>query len=82
MLVLVSAGTIEEAIQDRAHKKRDIDAKVIQVSGRGGLHRPAGRGKGCASASPQHLHLHTGRGNAMLQLLLWLSLADLLGWTR
>lgn len=31
MLVLVAAGTIEEAILDRAQQKRDIDAKVIQV---------------------------------------------------
>ena len=31
MLVLVAAGTIEEAILERAQQKRDIDAKVIQV---------------------------------------------------
>ena len=31
VLVLVAAGTIEEAILDRAQQKRDIDAKVIQV---------------------------------------------------
>lgn len=31
VLVLVAAGTIEEAILDRAQHKRDIDAKVIQV---------------------------------------------------
>ena len=31
VLVLVAAGTIEEAILERAQQKRDIDAKVIQV---------------------------------------------------
>jgi SNF2 family DNA or RNA helicase len=31
VLVLVAAGTIEEAILQRAQQKRDIDAKVIQV---------------------------------------------------
>ena len=31
VLVLVSAGTIEEDILDRARQKRDIDAKVIQA---------------------------------------------------
>ncbi|BDA44270.1 probable ATP-dependent DNA helicase CHR12 [Coccomyxa sp. Obi] len=31
VLVLVAAGTIEEAILDRAQQKRDIDAKVIQA---------------------------------------------------
>ena len=31
VLVLVAAGTIEQAILDRAQHKRDIDAKVIQV---------------------------------------------------
>ena len=33
VLVLVTAGTIEQAILDRAQAKRDIDAKVIQVGG-------------------------------------------------
>ena len=28
---LVSAGTVEELVLDRAAQKRDIDAKVIQV---------------------------------------------------
>ena len=31
VMVLVSAGTIEQAILDRAQQKREIDAKVIQV---------------------------------------------------
>ena len=31
VLVLLSAGTIEAAILDRARRKLDIDAKVIQV---------------------------------------------------
>ncbi len=31
VLVLVSAGTIEEDILDRARQKRDLDAKVIQA---------------------------------------------------
>ena len=31
MLVLVSAGTIEQVILDRAQQKKEIDAKVIQV---------------------------------------------------
>ena len=31
VLVLVSAGTIEQVILDRAQQKREIDAKVIQV---------------------------------------------------
>lgn len=31
VLVLASAGTIEEVILDKAKKKRDIDAKVIQA---------------------------------------------------
>ena len=31
VLILVAAGTIEQAILDRAQHKRDIDAKVIQV---------------------------------------------------
>ncbi|KAK9834176.1 hypothetical protein WJX81_005712 [Elliptochloris bilobata] len=31
VLVLVSAGTVEEDILDRARQKRDIDAKVIQA---------------------------------------------------
>ena len=31
VLVLVSAGTIEEVILDRAQQKKEIDAKVIQV---------------------------------------------------
>ena len=33
VLILVAAGTIEQAILDRAQAKRDIDAKVIQVRG-------------------------------------------------
>jgi uncharacterized phosphosugar-binding protein len=32
VLVLVSAGTIEQVILDRAQQKKEIDAKVIQVS--------------------------------------------------
>lgn len=32
MLVLVTAGTIEEAILARASQKRSLDAKVIQAS--------------------------------------------------
>ena len=31
VLILVSAGTIEQAILDKAQLKRDLDAKVIQV---------------------------------------------------
>lgn len=31
VLVLVSAGTIEQVILDRAQQKKEIDAKVIQV---------------------------------------------------
>lgn len=34
MLVLVAAGTIEQAILEKAKAKRDIDAKVIQVRGK------------------------------------------------
>lgn len=32
VVVLVSAGTIEQVILDRAQQKKEIDAKVIQVS--------------------------------------------------
>ena len=31
VLVLVSAGTIEQVILDRAQQKKEIDAKVIQA---------------------------------------------------
>lgn len=31
MLVLVSAGTVEEHIQNKARQKRELDAKVIQA---------------------------------------------------
>lgn len=34
VLVLVAAGTIEQAILEKAKAKRDIDAKVIQVHGK------------------------------------------------
>lgn len=34
VLVLVAAGTIEQAILEKAKAKRDIDAKVIQVRGK------------------------------------------------
>ena len=38
VLVLVSAGTIEQVILDRAQQKKEIDAKVIQVTAHVLLH--------------------------------------------
>ena len=52
VLVLVAAGTIEQAILERAKAKRDIDAKVIQVRERrrstaGGPSRGSCDARGC-----------------------------------
>lgn len=58
VLILVSAGTIEQAILDKAQLKRDLDAKVIQVDHFNllfVLHQAIPASFGLTSASLEHL---------------------------
>ena len=61
VLVLLSAGTIEAAILDRARQKLDIDAKVIQV----GIFVPASSQKW---RKLKHQSVHIGRAQQKLDI--------------